>query len=144
MPARDTYHNHVCDALVKDGWTITDDPLRLLVGTKDRYVDLGAERLVAAQKATHRIAIEIKSVVGPSEVRDLEVALGQYTLSHGVLTVTMPDRLLYLAIGTAVYRDLFLEPIGRLLLERKRVRLLVVDLSQKEIVEWIPTLTNTS
>jgi hypothetical protein len=29
VPARDTYHNHVRNALTKDGWTITDDPLRL-------------------------------------------------------------------------------------------------------------------
>ena len=29
MPARDIYHNAVKNALVKDGWTITDDPLHL-------------------------------------------------------------------------------------------------------------------
>ena len=26
MPARDTYHNAVKQALIKDGWTITADP----------------------------------------------------------------------------------------------------------------------
>lgn len=29
MPARDIYHNTVKNALIKDGWTITHDPLRL-------------------------------------------------------------------------------------------------------------------
>jgi hypothetical protein len=29
MPARDLYHDAVKNALVKDGWTITHDPIRL-------------------------------------------------------------------------------------------------------------------
>ena len=47
MPARNIYHNQVRNALIKDGWTITHDPLRLTWGDKDLYVDLGAERLLA-------------------------------------------------------------------------------------------------
>jgi hypothetical protein len=31
MPAKDIYHNIVCTALIKDGWTITDDPLILKI-----------------------------------------------------------------------------------------------------------------
>ena len=64
MPARDTYHDAVCKALVKDGWTITDDPLRLVWGKKDYYVDLGAERILAAERHGRRIAVEVKSFVG--------------------------------------------------------------------------------
>ncbi len=30
MPAKDTYHDALRSALVKDGWTITDDPFRLV------------------------------------------------------------------------------------------------------------------
>ncbi len=41
MPARDFYHDHVRNALIKDGWTITDDPYILKWGLKDLYVDLG-------------------------------------------------------------------------------------------------------
>jgi hypothetical protein len=29
MPARDLYHTSIKKALIKDGWTITHDPLRL-------------------------------------------------------------------------------------------------------------------
>jgi len=61
MPARDIYHDHVKAALVKDGWTITDDPLKLSFGRKNIYVDLGAERLIAAAKGGQKIAVEIKS-----------------------------------------------------------------------------------
>ncbi len=31
MPAKDIYHNQVKNALIKDGWTITDDPLILSI-----------------------------------------------------------------------------------------------------------------
>ena len=48
MPARDIFHQNVRNALTKDGWTITDDPLTLQFGTTDVFVDLGAEKLIAA------------------------------------------------------------------------------------------------
>jgi hypothetical protein len=68
MPARDIYHDVVKKALIKDGWTITHDPLRLQWGAKDIYVDLGAEQLLAAEKTGWKIAVEIKSFTGPAEV----------------------------------------------------------------------------
>lgn len=71
MPAKDIYHDIVKRALIKDGWTITHDPLRLQWGPKDMYVDLGAERLVAAEKAGRKIAVKVKSFIGPSEIEDL-------------------------------------------------------------------------
>ncbi len=61
MPARDFYHDVVKAALIADGWTITDDPLKLHVGKKDLFVDLGAERLLAADKGGRKIAVEVKS-----------------------------------------------------------------------------------
>ena len=39
--AKDIYHNTVRTALEKDGWIITDDPLRLIIGRRGFYVDLG-------------------------------------------------------------------------------------------------------
>ena len=47
---QDIYHDIVKNALLKDGWTITHDPLVLRWGTTDVYVDLGAEQLLAAEK----------------------------------------------------------------------------------------------
>src|SRR6185312_10402773 len=76
MPASDRYHNCVRNALIKDGWVITHDPLRLSWGGKDMYVDLGAEQLISAEKGGRNIAVEVKTFGGPSEVDDLERALG--------------------------------------------------------------------
>jgi hypothetical protein len=138
MSARDIFHDNVRKALEKDGWQITHDPLRLQWGAKDMYVDLGAEELVAAEKAGRRIAIEIKSFIGPSEVEDLKNALGQFILYRHVLRQTEPERTLYLAIREATYVQLFDEPVGRLLLEAEGVRLLVFDPQQEVIVRWLP------
>jgi hypothetical protein len=80
MPAKDIYHNVVVQALTKDRWRITDDPLRLQWGSRDLYVDLGAEQLLAAEKDSRKIAVEIKSFISASPVADLETALGRYIL----------------------------------------------------------------
>lgn len=68
MPARDRYHDQVKNALIKEGWTITHDPLHVKWGTKDMYVDLGAEFLIAAEKDRFKIAVEVKSFVSQSEM----------------------------------------------------------------------------
>jgi hypothetical protein len=98
MPAKDIFHDCFKAALIKDGWDITNDPHNLKVGKKDLFIDLGAEKLLAADKGTEKIAVEIKSFVSPSEIRDLEVALGRYILYQNVLMRIAPERALYLAI----------------------------------------------
>lgn len=80
MPAKDIYHDTVKRALQKDGWTITHDPFPLQIGKKRLAADLGAERLINAEKGLQRIVVEVKSFIGQSDVKDLEQALGQYVL----------------------------------------------------------------
>jgi hypothetical protein len=74
MPARDIYHDQVKNALIKDGWTITHDPFVLKWGWKDLFVDVGAERLLTAEKGAQTIAVEVKSFTGPSDMVELERA----------------------------------------------------------------------
>ena len=136
MPAKDFYHPHVVDALVADGWTITHDPLSLRIGGKDMFVDLGAERFVGAERNGERIAVEVKSVTSASEVRELEIALGQFVLYGDALARLEPERVLFLAVREQVFHEIFEEPMGRMLLENKRVRLIVVDVARREIVRW--------
>jgi hypothetical protein len=137
MPARDFYHETVKSALIADGWTITHDPLTLQFGPKDLFVDLGAERLIAADKGGEKIAVEVKTFAGRSEIDDLEKALGQFILYHDILEETEPDRRLYLAVSREIVDDLFQEPIGQLLLKNKRVRLIAFDPNLGVIVQWI-------
>ena len=137
MPARDIYHDSVKSALIKDGWVITHDPLRLTWGLKDMYIDLGAEQVLAAEKAGRRIAVEVKSFVGPSQMDELEKAMGQYLVYHDVLAEIEPERAVYLAVHEEVFSDLWDEPIGQLLLKNQRVRLVVFDPKEEVIVRWL-------
>ncbi|MDZ8262467.1 MAG: element excision factor XisH family protein [Nostoc sp. ChiQUE01b] len=41
-------------------------------------MDLAAEKLLIAEKGTQKIAVEIKTFSGESEIADLEQAIGQY------------------------------------------------------------------
>jgi hypothetical protein len=138
MPARNRYHRQVVRALEKDGWTITRDPFHLAWGGRDLYVDLAAEKLIAAEKGERRIAVEIQSFFGESEMEDLQHALGQFTLYKDILERLEPDRTLYMAVVNEIYLDVFEEPIGQLLLTNQRVRLLVFDPWDEEIKRWIP------
>jgi hypothetical protein len=137
MAARDVYHEAVKAALANDGWKITHDPLIIKWGLKDLFVDLGAEQLVAAERAGQQIAVEIKSFVGPSEVEDLKNALGTHILYHDILARLEPNRLLYLAVREAIFLAVFEEPIGKVLLDNGRIRLLVFDPQTEVIVKWI-------
>ncbi|OBQ09346.1 MAG: fatty-acid synthase [Anabaena sp. LE011-02] len=138
MPAKDIYHDQVRNALEKENWQITKDPLVLKWGTRDLYIDLGAEKLIAAEKTGQKIAVEVKSFVSNSPIADLEKALGQYILYHDILQQLEPNRRLYLAIRQETYSELFQEPVGKILLENQRLRLLVFDSEQEIILAWIP------
>jgi hypothetical protein len=62
MPARDIHHDLVHRLLLADGWRITHDPYRIVVGRKNLFVDLGAEKIIAAERDGNHIAVEIKSI----------------------------------------------------------------------------------
>ncbi len=138
MSAKDRYHDFVKNALIKDGWVITHDPLRLAWGKKDMYVELGAELFLAAEQDERRIAVEIKSFLGRSELDDLERALGQFALYRSVLARREPDRTLFLAVPDHVLREVFDEPLGQLIVNDYSLRILGFDSQAEVITRWIP------
>ena len=78
MAAKDKFHDAVKHGLIKDGWTITDDPLTLKIEGINISIDLGAEKLLAAEKEGYKIAVEIKSFLSHSPLTDFHAALGQF------------------------------------------------------------------
>ncbi len=138
MPAKDIYHNTVKTSLQKDGWTITHDPFPLQIGKKRLAVDLGAERLISAEKGIQKIVVEVKSFVGHSDVKDLEQALGQYVLYRQILNEIGSDRNLYLAVSRLTFNNVFAIPLGQILLKNQIVKLIVFDDESEAIVQWIP------
>lgn len=138
MPQRDFHHASVVHALEKEGWTITDDPFRLEYGRRNLYVDLGAETLLAAEKDRRRIAVEIKSFAGASDMRDLEVALGQYVLYRDILAELEPERTLHLAIPAFAYEEVFSDKLGQLVIRQQQLQLILYEEEAQEIVQWLP------
>lgn len=61
--ARDRYHEAVRNALIKDGWTITDDPffLKKKEVKMDYEIDLGAEKMLGAEKGVRKLLLKLKA-----------------------------------------------------------------------------------
>ena len=66
--AKDLFHDVVKTALIVEGWQVTHDPFPVDYGDVQIQIDLGAERLLAAQRNTEKIAVEIKSFTKPSAI----------------------------------------------------------------------------
>lgn len=138
MPADNIYHDLVVQALIADGWIVTDDPLTVAFGGRDMYVDLAAHRRTfAAERSGRKIAVEIQSFLSPSPVRDLQEAVGQYDVYRAVLAETNPERQLYMAVPQRVQQTLLSEVFGQLIVKRVALRVLVFDEKQPRIVQWI-------
>ncbi|BAU14583.1 fdxN element excision controlling factor protein [Leptolyngbya sp. NIES-3755] len=136
MSARDRYHNAVKTALSKEQWIITDDPLRLKFEDEDEVrIDLGAE-LLAAEKGTQKIAIEIKSFLSESALFDYHAALGQFLNYRLVLETLEPTRVLYLAVPLIAYEEFFQRPLAIASVQKYAVKLMVYDPLTEVIVRW--------
>lgn len=77
---------------------ITDDPLELGLEEGLVKIDLGAERLIAAERQDEKIAVEIKSFASNSAISDFHTALGQFLNYQIIPEINEPGRHLYLAV----------------------------------------------
>ena len=136
MPKYDLYHETVKRALVKDGWRITDDPFVIEYEDLRVYADLGAERIIAAERENRKIVVEIKVFGSPSPVSEFEKALGQYHLYRSLLKQTDADRDLFLAIAEEVYENFFQRPSIQTIIADQKISLLVFNPDTEEIVTW--------
>jgi XisH protein len=137
MPKLDIIHNSVKNALIKDGWLITDDPYIIRYRRTTLYADLGAERPIAAERNGQKLVVEVKSFIGASKIQDLKEALGQYDIYRYLLEETAPDRKLYIAISKVAYNTFFTQDVTQLILNRHQLPIIVVDLETEEIMQWI-------
>lgn len=137
MPAKDFYHDAVKVALIKDGWTITADPYRLVYEEVELYADLAAERPIAASRNQEKIIVEIKSFVGRSLIHDFHAALGQYIVYRQLVSLSQPDYRVYLAIDDITYENFFRRKAIQLIVEANQLLLIIVDTTKEVIVQWI-------
>jgi hypothetical protein len=136
MPRRDRYHDIVRNALIKEGWTITHDPLILGDLELRVYPDLGAEKK-QSDRHSMTVAIEIKVFGSIGQISELEKAIGQYVLYRSILHRSGSTRQPYLAISSIIYQQLFQKTIIQNLIEDEKMNLLVFNPSLQEIEQWI-------
>lgn len=137
MPQKDVYHNTVKNALVKNGWSITSDPLHIKFGGIDFYIDLGAETLIGAEKDERKIAVEVKSFIGASTISEFHLAVGQFVNYRLILGHSEPERTLYLAVPEDIFASFFELPFGKLAAQGHQLKILIFDSEKEVIVKWI-------
>lgn len=136
MPAKDIFHDAVRKGLEKEGWVITDDPLRLEVGDVEMYIDLGGEQILAAERIGEKIAVEIKSFIGKSNVSEFHTAIGQFFNYRLALEEQEPERVLYLAVPLGIYHAFFQLQFIKTVIQRSQLKLIIYDPIQEAIVAW--------
>ncbi len=137
MAAKDKYNNQVRHALEKDGWVITHDPYFLKLEGVNYPVDLGAEKMIAAQKENRKILVEIKSFAAESIPNEFHTALGQYLDYELGLEELEPDRILFLAIPEKIYHTIQKIPILLKALNRFEVNVVIFDPNLEEVKQWL-------
>ncbi len=121
----------------KAGWTITDDPFVINVGTTDLQIDLGTERLLAAEQGNERIAVEIKVFGNISLVQAFHTAVGQYMNYRVNLEEYHPERQLFLAVPKSIFETFFASELAIRSVKRLQIRLLIFD-PETEVISWQP------
>lgn len=135
---KDKYHELVKQALKNDGWTITHDPYKIMLGKRRGYIDLGAEKtLIAAEKDSEKIAVEIKSFLAASDLDAFEDALGQFLIYWRALRQKEPNRILYLAVPLNFYERFFDDVFFVETAQDFNVKMIVFNENQKNIERWI-------
>lgn len=137
MAAKDKFHDAVKNALIKDGWNITNDPLTFKIEGINISIDLGAEKIIGAERNGEKIAVEIKSFISPSPLTDFHAALGQFLNYRLFLEEEEPERTIFLAIPVETYKDFFQKNIIQKAVNINRIKIIVYD-SVSEVIElWI-------
>lgn len=139
MSRRDDLHFPVRRALEKEGWKITHDPIVIAFRDLRLKIDLGAERYFAAEKNGRQIAVEVKDFDRNAMSSELQKLIGQLQLYQWALEEQSPERDLYLAVSKSVYDDYILneKTAFHAIVERKRINLIVCDIVQEVILQWI-------
>lgn len=137
--AKDHFHENARKALEDAGWSISADPLRVYISQKDYLeIDLAAENMLMAEKGTEKIAVEVKSFLRKSFLSAFHEAIGQYLNYQSALEDVESDRTVYLAIPEDAYsNEIFQGTFIQKRLKEENVNLIVFDISNNTIVQWI-------
>jgi len=137
MSAKDKYHDLLKQALLNEDWKITHDPYVIGLQGVNYQIDLGAEKVIAAEKENKKIAIEVKSFLKESIVSEYHTALGQFLNYRIGLEEIEAERILYLAIPDLVYERFLKLPIILKSIKIYQIKLIIYDVKIKSLLKWI-------
>lgn len=101
------------------------------------HIDLGAEKIIGAQRNGEKIAIEVKSFSLASLITALYEAIGKFIVYRKALEVLKPDRTLYLAMPDDAFTQLNSEPILHKMFVDEKIKLVLYHTENKKISKWI-------
>ena len=136
MAAKDLFHNVVKQALLQDNWVITADPLKIKIEGIKFEIDLAAQKIIAAQKAEQKIAVEIKSFLSNSSITDFHGALGQFLNYRLALQMSESERILYLAVPLDTFESFFQEKFIKEAVKFYQLKLLIYNPAEEVITQW--------
>jgi hypothetical protein len=136
MAAKDLFHEAVKQALLKEQWVITSDPLTIKIEGVKFEIDLAAEKVFAAQKAGRKIAVEVKSFLNNSAITDFHAALGQFLNYRLALQMTESGRTLYLAVPFETFESFFQERFVQEAVKLYQLKLIVYDPEKEVVIAW--------
>jgi hypothetical protein len=136
--AKDLFHDVVRRALEKEGWKITHDPYSIFHKEEkiDYEIDLGAEKMIGAERANEKIAVEVKTLAKPSLTNEFHSILGQYLTYVSVLRRFDAERILYLAIPLYAEERLEDYPFILSIMEEYHLNVIVFDKNTETILSW--------
>lgn len=135
--ARDMYHNLVRTVLINDGWKITHDPYRFEKWDPEWEIDLGAEKMIGAEKENTKIAVEVKSFLKSSFANEFHGILGQYINYRINLEQFESGRILYLAVPADIWKSQFQRKGIQLSVKTLAVKIIVYNEKSQKIEQWI-------
>jgi len=136
MPAKDIFHEACKNALVKDGWLVTNEHFFIRSGGVEIYIDIGAEKIITAERNGEKIAVEVKSFLGYSTISEFHIAVGQFINYRSILEEEETGRILYLAIPLDVYETFFQLPFTQKIIRQNQINLIVYEQEEEVIIKW--------
>lgn len=97
---------------------------------------MAAENAIGAEKGLEKIAVEIKSFIGDSDISSFHIALGQYLNYRQALLEMEKERKVYLAIPSETYQDFFQLAFIKKTINLYQIKLIVYDPKSEEIKQW--------
>src|SRR5262245_27567850 len=132
MPALDSCHQQIVNALNKAGWDVDPKPVFIRTPEISIFADIQAEYSNGYPKEI--VVIEVKCFVDErNDLDELYRAIGQYVIYRNILRERQIDLPLYLANPVHVHERLFKKKVVALSRSEIQMKLIVIDIDREEI-----------